>query len=44
MAPYFHDVYDALFLIGEAAQSSTDSLTGILQVYLDMLSNQTGKL
>jgi magnesium transporter len=44
MVPYFRDVYDALFHIGEIAQSYTDSLTGILQVYLNMSSNQTGEV
>src|SRR5262249_49096477 len=34
MVPYFRDVYDALFRISEQAQGYTDSLTGILQVYL----------
>ena len=44
MTPYFRDVYDALFHIGEIAQGYTDSLTGILQVYLNMSSNQTGEV
>ena len=44
MVPYFRDVYDALFHISELAQSYTDSLTGILQVYLNMSSNQTGEV
>jgi magnesium transporter len=44
LVPYFRDVYDALFHIGELAQSYTDSLTGILQVYLNMSSNQTGEV
>jgi len=44
MVPYFRDVYDALFHIGEIAQGYTDSLTGILQVYLNMSSNQTGEV
>jgi magnesium transporter len=44
MVPYFRDVYDALFHIGEMAQGYTDSLTGILQVYLNMSSNQTGEV
>jgi magnesium transporter len=44
MVPYFRDVYDALYHIGELAQSYTDSLTGILQVYLNMSSNQTGEV
>jgi magnesium transporter len=44
MVPYFRNVYDALFRIGETAQGYTDSLTGILQVYLNMSSNQTGEV
>ena len=44
MVPYFRNVYDALFRIGETAQGYTDSLTGILQVYLNMASNQTGEV
>jgi magnesium transporter len=44
MVPYYRDVYDALFHIGELAQGYTDSLTGILQVYLNMSSNQTGEV
>jgi magnesium transporter len=42
LVPYFRDVYDSLFHIGELAQSYTESLTGILQVYLSMSANQTG--
>src|SRR3954467_3119107 len=44
IVPYYRDVYDALFHISEQAQSYTDSLTGILQVYLNMSSNQTGEV
>jgi len=44
MVPYYRDVYDALFHISEMAQSYTDSLTGILQVYLNMSSNQTSEV
>jgi magnesium transporter len=44
MVPYYKDVYDALFQISELAQQYTDSLTGILQVYLNMSSNQTGEV
>jgi len=44
MVPYFRDVYDGLFHIFEMAQSYTDSLTGILQVVLNMSSNQTGEV
>lgn len=44
MVPYYRDVYDALFHISELAQNYTDSVTGILQVYLNMSSNQTGEV
>jgi magnesium transporter len=44
LVPYFRDVYDSLFHIGELAHGDTDSLTGILQVYLNMSSNQTGEV
>lgn len=44
LVPYYRDVYDGLFHIGELAQTYTDSLTGILQVYLNMSSNQTGEV
>jgi magnesium transporter len=44
MVPYFRDIYDSLFHINEMAQSYTDALTGILQVYLNMSSNQTGEV
>src|SRR3954470_22784474 len=44
LVPYYRDVYDSLFQISELAQNYTDSLTGILQVYLNMSSNQTGEV
>jgi magnesium transporter len=44
LVPYYRDVYDALFTIGERAQAYADSLTGLLQVYLNMSSNQTGEV
>lgn len=44
MVPYYRDVYDGLFRISELAQLYTDSLTGILQVYLNMSSNRTGEI
>jgi len=44
LVPYYRDVYDALFQISELAQGYTDSLTGILQVYLNMSSNHTGEV
>lgn len=44
MVPYYRDVYDSLFHISELAQAYADSLTGILQVYLNMSSNHTGEV
>lgn len=44
LVPYYRDVYDALFHIGELAQTYTDTLTGILQVYLNMSSNHTSEV
>jgi magnesium transporter len=44
LVPYYRDVYDGLFHIGELAQAYADSITGILQVYLNMSSNQTGEV
>src|SRR5690606_8781456 len=44
LVPYYRNVYDGLFHISELAQGYTDSLTGILQVYLNMSSNQTGEV
>jgi magnesium transporter len=44
MVPYYRDVYDGLFQISELAQSYTDSLNGVLQVYLNMSSNRTSEV
>jgi magnesium transporter len=44
LVPYYRDVYDRLFHISELAQTYTDSLTGLLHVYLSMSSNQTGEV
>jgi len=44
LIPYYRDVYDGLFRISELAQGYADSLTGILQVYLNMSSNQTSEV
>jgi len=44
LVPYYRDVYDGLFHIGERAQSYSDSLSGILQVYLNVSSNRTGEV
>jgi magnesium transporter len=44
LVPYYRDVYDALFHIHELSQGYMDALTGILQVYLNLSSNQTGEV
>ena len=44
LVPYYRNVYDGLNHISEIAQAFTDSLTGILQVYLNVSSNQTGEV
>jgi magnesium transporter len=44
MVPYYRNVYDALYRISELTQGYTDALTGTLQVYLNMSSNQTGEV
>lgn len=44
LVPYYRNVYDGLFHIYELAQIYTDSLTGILQVYLNLSSNRTGEV
>ncbi len=44
LVPYYRNVYDGLFHIHGLAQNYTDSLTGILQVYLNMSSNHTGEV
>ncbi len=44
LVPYYRNVYDALYQISDTAQNYADSLTGILQVYLNMSSNQTGEV
>lgn len=44
LVPYYRDVHDRLFHIAELAQTYTDSLTGLLHVYLSMSSNQTGEV
>jgi magnesium transporter len=44
LVPYYRNVYDALFRITGQAQTYADSLTGILQVYLNMSSNHTGEV
>ena len=44
LVPYYRNVYDGLFRINELAQNYADSLTGILQIYLNLSSNQTGEV
>lgn len=44
LVPYYRDIYDGLSHFSELAQGYTDSLTGILQVYLNMSSNRTGEI
>ena len=44
LVPYFRDVYDALFHIGELAQNYADSLSNILQIYLNISANQTSEV
>lgn len=44
VVPYYRDVHDALLRISEQAQGYADSLTAILQIYLNMSSNQTGEV
>lgn len=44
MVPYYRNVYDGLFRISELAHSYSDSLNGVLQIYLNISSNQTGEV
>ncbi len=44
LVPYYRDVYDSINHIGEKAQGYTDSLTAILQLYMNMVSNQAGEV
>ena len=44
LVPYYRDVYDGLFTIGERTQAYADSLTNVLQVYVNMSSHQTGEV
>ncbi len=44
LVPYYRNVYDQLFHIYELSQSYADSLTGILQLYLNMAANQTSEV
>ncbi len=44
LTPYYRDVYNDLLRISELAQGYTDSLSGILQVYLNMSANHTAEV
>lgn len=44
MVPYYRNVYDGLFHIGEVAQGYMDSLSGLLQIYLSMAANRQGEV
>jgi magnesium transporter len=44
IVPYYRDVYDGISQIADAAHGYADSLTAILQIYLNMSSNQTGEV
>jgi magnesium transporter len=44
MVPYYRNIYDGLSRISDMALGYTDSLTGILQIYLNMSSNHTGEV
>lgn len=44
LVPYYRDVYDGLFHISERTQNYYDSLSGLLQIYLNISSNQTGEV
>ncbi|HVY70302.1 MAG TPA: magnesium/cobalt transporter CorA [Verrucomicrobiae bacterium] len=44
LLPYYRDVLDAISRIGGQAQANAEWLTGILQIYLNMSSNQTGEV
>jgi magnesium transporter len=44
LVPYYRTVYDGLFHIGELAQGYMDSITGILQIYLNMSANKTSEI
>ena len=44
VVPYFRDVYDDISQIVDTAHSYADSITGILQIYLNMSANQTSEV
>jgi len=44
LVPYYRNVYDSLFHISDLAQGYMDSITGILQIYLNMSANKTSEI
>ncbi|MBX3732214.1 MAG: magnesium/cobalt transporter CorA [Verrucomicrobiae bacterium] len=44
LVPYYRNVYDGLYRISELAQNYADSLSNILQIYLNISSNQTSEV
>ncbi len=44
LVPYYRDLSDSLSHLADLAQGYLDSLTSILQVYLNMSSNRTGEI
>jgi magnesium transporter len=44
LVPYYRNVYDSLFHIGDLSQGYMDSLTGILQIYLNLSANKTSEI
>ncbi len=44
LVPYYRNVYDGLFHISELAQNYADSLSNILQIYLNMSANKTSEI
>jgi magnesium transporter len=44
LVPYYRNVYDGLFHISELAQNYSDSLSNILQIYLNISANKTSEV
>ncbi|MBL9175179.1 MAG: magnesium/cobalt transporter CorA [Verrucomicrobiales bacterium] len=44
LVPYYRNVYDGLYHISELAQNYADSLSNILQIYLNISANQTSEV
>ena len=44
LVPYYRDVYDSLFRIAELAHGYADSVSNLLQIYLNMSSNRTSEI